>query len=292
VYSTRDLKGPHHRLTFSAHEIETTDILNLFEMSSAQKDFIDAARGHYGPAWIVELGEKTEAQVMAEVPGRFHEGTVAVVKRKLRRLVRNGMVHKDAKVTVTKPILADLRAGKVVLVDSSGLTEAEELLVSTVLARFILEENKKLFGDAAFDAMPPVLITLEEAQRVLGGGEGRQSVFAQIAREGRKFKTGLCAITQQPKLLDREVVSQFNTLFIMGLADKRDRDILQDSAKQDVSALENEIQMLMPGEVLITSPYAPFAVPGLVHLYERHLETRPKRDEPAPAARPPPADFY
>ena len=73
-------------------------------------------------------------------------------------------------------------------------------------------------------------------------------------------------------MLDKEVISQFNTLFILGLADKRDRDILQDSAKQDVSQLENEIQMLMPGECLITSPYAPFAVPALVHLYEDYLE--------------------
>jgi hypothetical protein len=97
-------------------------------------------------------------------------------------------------------------------------------------------------------------------------------VFAQIAREGRKFKVGLCAVSQQPKLISEEVLSQFNTLFILGLADKRDRDILRNSAKQDISMLDNEVQMLMPGEALIASPFTPFAIPCRVHLYEERVE--------------------
>ena len=68
------------------------------------------------------------------------------------------------------------------------------------------------------------------------------------------------------------MVSQFNTLFILGLSDQRDRAILQESAKQDVASLENEIQTLMPGECLITSPTVPFAMPVKVHLFEEHIE--------------------
>jgi hypothetical protein len=56
------------------------------------------------------------------------------------------------------------------------------------------------------------------------------------------------------------------------LADKQDRDILRNSAKQDVSMLDNEIQMLMPGEVLIASPFTPFAIPAMVNLYEEYVE--------------------
>jgi len=67
----------------------------------------------------------------------------------------------------------------------------------------------------------------------------------------------LCAVSQWPKLIKEEILSQFNTLFILGLADKRDRSILRDSAKQDVSRLNNEIQMLMPGEALMASHSLP-----------------------------------
>ncbi|MBI4393736.1 MAG: ATP-binding protein [Euryarchaeota archaeon] len=277
VYSTRKLRGAYNKLTLSAHEIEISDLRNLFEFSQPQVDFMDAAKARYGKAWFVEVGEKNEPQLQGEVAGNFHEGTISVVKRKIRRLVKNGLVHRDAEVTVSSRIIRELRAGKVVLIDTGGLTESEELLVATVLARAVFEANRNSFGEPEFETFPPVLVTLEEAQRVLGKGtSGSANVFAQIAREGRKFKTGICAVTQQPKLLDTEVISQFNTLFILGLSDKRDRDILQDSAKQDITRLETEIQMLMPGEAIITSPYTPFAVPATIHLYETWLQSLPK----------------
>ena len=92
--------------------------------------------------------------------------------------------------------------------------------------------------------------------------------------EGRKFKTGLCAITQQPKLIHEELLSQFNTLFILGLADERDRNILKSSAKNDISDLGTEIQMLEAGEAILTSPQSPFAIPTKIYLYEEWLRNR------------------
>jgi DNA helicase HerA-like ATPase len=106
-------------------------------------------------------------------------------------------------------------------------------------------------------------------------------VVPRVAREGRKFKVGLCAITQQPKLLDDELLSQFNTFFILGLADEKDRNILRSSSKQDISALGPEIQTLMPGECLIANLEAPFAVPAKVHLYDDLV----RATEPPPAPR-------
>lgn len=292
VYATRALKGQYAKLQISAHEIEIPDLKQLFEFSGPQGELLDAARYRYGSSWLADIHDKTPAELRNDLPN-FHEGTISVVKRRIARLFRTGLVHRDPAVSVTKNVLRELHEGKVVLVDSGGLSEAEELLVNSVLARAVFEENKRLFAEEGFDDVAPVLITLEEAQRVLGKAGG-QNVFASIAREGRKFKTGLCAITQQPKLVDREVLSQFNTLFIMGLADAQDRQTLKDSAKQDVASLENEIQTLMPGEVLITSPYAPFAIPGKVHLYEEYVERLAKQvPVTATAPRPTPgADFY
>ena len=269
VFATRPLKGSFTKLKISAHEIEIADLKQLFEFSGPQAEFLDAARHRYGAGYLADIHDK-DAGTLSEVFTNFHTGSISVVKRRVERLFRTGLVHRDKKVSVTDSIVTDLHDGKVVLVDTGGVTEAEELLISSVLARAVFTTNKELFAEDGFDKIPPVLVTLEEAQRVLGRG-GAQNVFAQIAREGRKFKTGLCAITQQPKLVNREVLSQFNTLFIMGLADKQDRETLKDSAKQDVASLENEIQTLMPGEVLITSPYAPFAIPAQVHLFEDYI---------------------
>ena len=38
--------------------------------------------------------------------------------------------------------------------------------------------------------------------------------------------------------------------------------------------LDNEIQMLMPGETLIASPFTPFAVSAKIHLFEDYVEAQ------------------
>ena len=111
-------------------------------------------------------------------------------------------------------------------------------------------------------------------------------MFPRVAREGRKFNVGICAVTQQPKLLDDELLSQFNTFFILGLADEKDRNILRSSAKQDISAQGKEIQTLMPGECVIASLAAPFAVPAKVDLYDDLVRATPPPPAPRPVAAP------
>jgi DNA helicase HerA-like ATPase len=82
---------------------------------------------------------------------------------------------------------------------------------------------------------------------------------------------GLCAITQQPKLIDKQLLSQFNTLVVMGLGDKNDRQQLEESAKQDLSSLDIEIQTLEKGEAIISTLSIPFPVPARIHRFEDYL---------------------
>jgi DNA helicase HerA-like ATPase len=274
VFSTRQLSGPYNRIKLSAHEIEVDDLMALYDFSGPQKDAFNTAIRVYRDDWLLELLERDIDELVIDMPGTF-EGSLGVIKRRLKNLFHYGLITKDKSISITSSIYRSLQEGKVVLVDTSGMGESEELLVSTVLARYVLDQNKSIYAKPdEFNQLPPMLITLEEAQRVLGlmSQTGRYNVFAKIAREGRKFKTGLCAISQQPKLIDPEILSQFNTLFILGLADRRDREILRSSARQDISRLDNEIQMLMPGEAVITSPRAPFALPVMIHLFEDYLK--------------------
>jgi len=97
---------------------------------------------------------------------------------------------------------------------------------------------------------------------------------------------GLCAVTQQPKLLDDELLSQFNTFFVLGLADEKDRNILRSAAKQDISSQGAEIQTLMPGECLIVNLAAPFAIPAAVDLYDDVVRSTPPAPAPRPTAAP------
>jgi hypothetical protein len=211
------------------------------------------------------------------------------VHRRARRIVELPCISIDPTVSVGAAILRDLVEGRVVLVDVSGLGSTEEVLVGSFLARRVMDHWQAAYLDdpELHESLPVVSVALEEAQRVLAASADRESnVFPRIAREGRKFKVGLTAVTQQPKLLDDELLSQFNTFFVLGLADEKDRNILRASAKQDISALGPEIQTLMPGECLVVNLAAPFAVPARVHLYSQLLAATPPPPEARPVAEP------
>ncbi|MEA3189467.1 MAG: hypothetical protein QOD77_49 [Thermoplasmata archaeon] len=287
VYSSRAVlgfAGRVHDLAVSAGEIKAADFANVYDLTGPQEEAIWAVSNKFRDQWLLQLANLDLDQLMASLGNRFMEGTLNVLQRRAQQVLRQPSIHTDTGLSTTKQILNHLGAGHVVLVDTSGLFPQEELLVSAVLARSLLERHR----DAArrpeeFRALPPVCVTLEEAQRVLNARGGSSNIFAQIAREGRKFKVGLGAVTQQPRLLSDELLSQLNTLFILGLADPTDRERVKAGARQDLSQVHKELQMMEPGEALVTTPGAPFALPLKAHLFEdRILEAKPVAQLAAP----------
>ncbi len=277
VYTSRPVAGfagRVHDLAVSALEVGVADFANVYHVSGAQEEALWAAANRFGRRWLLDLAFLPIEEVDAALGrGKFHESTLNVLKRRAEQLLQQPSIHTDDAVSTTTSILRHLEAGRVVLVDTSGLYPREELLVSAVLARALLNSYRAAYRDAdRFRSLPGACVILEEAQRVLNARGGSENVFAQIAREGRKFKVGLGAVTQQPRLINDELLSQFNTLFILGLADPTDRERVRGGSRQDLSQVTKEIQMLEPGEALLTMPGAPFALPLKAHLYETRLE--------------------
>src|SRR5439155_2543024 len=246
-----------------------------YEWSHPQEEALWELERHYGAPdlrWLLDFAQVDDLLAFRDVElnSRIALNTLQVVHRRARRIVELPCVAADPNVSVGGAIVRDLLDGRVALVDVSGLGSTEEVLVASFLTRKVLEEWSAAYLDdpERHERLPVVAVVLEEAQRVLARSADRESnVFPRVAREGRKFKVGLVAVTQQPKLLDDELLSQFNTYFILGLADEKDRNMLRGSAKQDISALGPEIQTLMPGECLVANLEAPFAVPAKVSLY-------------------------
>jgi len=160
-----------------------------------------------------------------------------------------------------------------VLIDIPRMSEVAELFLLSVISRAVLHKYKKIVqsGRAGEDEPHRVLLSIEEAQRVLSMESEKTGIFRQIAMEGRKFGVGLCAITQQPKNIDPRVLAQMNTFVIMGLADRQDRETIASSAKHDLSVLDLEIQTLDRGDAIISTIGIPFPVSCHVHRYEDYI---------------------
>ncbi|MGI8807153.1 MAG: ATP-binding protein [Acidimicrobiales bacterium] len=296
TYAARSLPNTSS-LRVGLAELTVDDLRTAYDWSRPQEEALFELErrfstgkvvGGEGLSWLVAFSQVEDLPGFRDVElgNRVALNTLQVLHRRARRIVELPCIAADAHVSVGSAVLRDLREGRVVLVDVSGLGSTEELLVASFLTRRVLEEwsNAYLEEPEAHERLPVVAIVLEEAQRVLAASKDRDSnVFPRVAREGRKFKVGLCAVTQQPKLLDGELLSQFNTFFILGLADEKDRTILRSSSKQDIAALGPEIQTLMPGECLLANLDAPFAVPAKIHLWADVVRTCPPPPAPRPA---------
>jgi len=275
VYATRATGAGATALRLSLAELTLGDLQTAYEWTSAQQDAIYRLIRFHREEWLTHVAE-VDIDTLVEEIG-VAAATMSVIQRRAQRILDMPCISRDpSQPSLSARIVDELMDGYSVLVDSSGLSSMEEILVASVITRRVLETYGGIYLEdrERFAALPPTLVALEEAQRVLSRVKrSDENVFPRVAREGRKFKVGLCAVSQQPKLIDDELLSQFNTFFILGLADEKDRNILRGSSKQDISNLGPEIQTLMPGEAIVTNLEAPFALPAQVWLYEEYLKS-------------------
>src|SRR5439155_6697626 len=238
TWAARPLPGASS-LRISLAELAVDDLRTAYEWTRAQEEALYELERHFGAGdlrWLLDFAQIDDLQGFRDIDlgGKVALSTLQVVHRRARRIVELPCVSPDPAVSVGGAVLRDLRDGRVVLVDVSGLSSTEEVLVASFLTRQVMDEWSAAYLDdpEVHERLPVVAVVLEEAQRVLARSADRESnVFPRVAREGRKFKVGLVAVTQQPKLLDDELLSQFNTYFILGLADEKDRNMLRGSAK-------------------------------------------------------------
>ncbi|MDD4052784.1 MAG: ATP-binding protein [candidate division Zixibacteria bacterium] len=276
TYTRRKVEGKHNSLAIPATQIEIEDVAQIFSFSQAQYEALHAVRLRYGHEWLNKLvgGDiETLTDDLKVGNSSFQEMTLGVLIRRAERIKSFSSIVHDNSISTLTDIINKIQHGYTVLVDTANLSQAEETLVTSVITRAVLHDYRYRYQSSEdFERLAPCLMILEEAQRVLAASAGDSNIFHQAVREGRKFRVGLGVVTQQPKLLSEELLSQLNSMFILGLADERDRTIVRGSAKQDISALGTEIQTLSAGEALLTAPAVPFALPLKIFLYEDYLK--------------------
>jgi len=271
-------------LKIHAEDLEPGDFTGIVDLSVAQKEALDALHKFYGKDWLLNLlVERKVIEVFKDLEQKIAMGTLYALKRKINYYLelegKEGVVfslNKRNQVSVYEKIWNAINENKTIIIDTSLVgDEAERLISSSVLSRVFTSYRKiKQANPAGFKHLPELLLIFEEAPRVLGKDvlTTGTNIFERVAREGRKFKIGLCAITQMPSLIPREILSQMNTKVIMGLPAPVDREAVINSSSQNISDENTEIQMLDVGEAIITSPFIKFPLPVKVMKFEELLK--------------------
>lgn len=138
-----------------------------------------------------------------------------------------------------------------------NFSEVDENIADAIAANILkhaLEQRKLAIRDGVSSKIrKPILFIIEEAHILAGINKNTESKYymAKIAREGRKFGIGMCIVTQRPKGLDKEILSQMNNMIILKLVEPEDQKHVQSASESLSKELMNYLPALNPGEAII-----------------------------------------
>lgn len=261
-------------LAINLETIHPDHLSGIISLSEVQEQAISRYHSEFGNKWIENIVRGTKIDGVKEV-------TLTVLKRIVRTKLsvheQDGEIVSKNRVFSTtsgsaaiRDIGRALEDGKMVIVDTSKIGDEAELLIGSMVANEVFTKYQNYKAEGQLDDKLPVSIVIEEAPRVLGSEKliAGDNIYSRIAREGRKFKVGLVAITQLTSVIPRDILTNINTKIILGNEMATERRAIIDSAAQDLSEDDRTIASLDKGEAIVTSIFTKFAVPIQIPFFD------------------------
>ena len=299
-------------LAINLKAIEPRHFEGVVDFSDAQLGTVHRAYTDHGRNWIAFLmgagsggGDDDDDDSDGSTGGASRadrsasRATIAVIRRKLRMLLgldvnpegelysRYGIFDAGTGGEATADdIVRHIESGRIVVLDTSQLASEAELVVGNIISTKLLERYKHYKTTGELSRKPVASIIIEEAPRVIGEdvlSSKDDNIYATIAREGRKFRVGLVAVTQLSSVIPRTILANMTTKIILGNEMKQEREAIIASAHQDLSNDDKNIASLDKGEAIITSIFVPFAIPVKIPNFEDLVKgARRRRNTPSP----------
>ena len=192
----------------------------------------------------------------------FEPGLDGKVAKDLDALMRDWVGHE-------KPIT---------IFDVSGLpSEILPTIVGTML-RIVYDVLFWAQDLAVGGREQPLLVVVDEAHRFLPEGieTPARRTLSMIAKEGRKYGTGLMLVTQRPSEIDSGVLSQCGSLIALRITNSADRAKVAAAVPDDLGGLVDQLPSLRTGEGIFLGEVMP--IPSRVRI--RKAKHKPVGDNP------------
>ena len=263
------------RLTINLQSLKPEHFEGIVGFTEPQSRAIDDIYRRHPDEWASKLlrgdhgaEDKKQLTTLSIIRARLQSVLDMYMNGEGDLVSRNGVFDSGAKGKGTiDRMVRSVEAGKVVVLDTSRLGDRTELVVGNMVASNLLRRYK---AGGMLRNMPVATIVIEEAPRVIGEEvlESGGNIYSTIAREGRKFKIGLTAVTQLSSVIPKTILANMNTKIILGNELKQERAAVIASSSQDLSDDDRNIASLNRGDAIISSIFVPFAMPVRIPLFE------------------------
>jgi len=203
--------------------------------------------------------------------------TIAAIQKRIRHLIDEGKGLHSKDSLLVEQVFAYLKQGKTVIIDLSLKDSTDASIVSTILVRKLFEHNKSEFTSNKSDAVIETVVFVEEAQNVLSEDlvKTNANPFVRCAKEGRKFKLGMVAITQRPSAISEEIRTQAENFFALHMGNSDDIKALTKSNIHYEGVIANFIQReSIPGNLYMVTSDRAFVVPIRVLEFEELVKNK------------------
>ncbi|MDE1813752.1 MAG: ATP-binding protein [Thaumarchaeota archaeon] len=116
--------------------------------------------------------------------------------------------------------------------------------------------------------LAPIFVIIEEAHVFIPKGEHTDTKYwaSKVAREGRKFGIGLGVVSQRPRNIDPNVLSQMGSLAIMRIVQDDDQQQIASAAESLSKDLLSQLSSLNIGDAVLVGQWV--NLPSIVHVDE------------------------
>jgi DNA helicase HerA-like ATPase len=169
-----------------------------------------------------------------------------------------------------------IKEGRVNILNISELSEKQANVALAYYFQELLNDRKaalaaknaknKATKRYRFDS--PIFVIIEEAHVFIPKGEETHTKYwaAKIAREGRKFGLGLGIVSQRPRNIDPNVLSQMGSLAVMKIVQEDDQHQIASAAESISRDLINQLTSLNVGDAVLVGQWV--NLPAMVHIEE------------------------
>jgi DNA helicase HerA-like ATPase len=157
----------------------------------------------------------------------------------------------------------EIRENHINILSLESLDENDMDIIVSYFSKEILRDRKESLRNGN---PKPIFIIFEEAHLIVPQNRNTKSklYISRIAREGRKFGVGICLVSQRPKTLDQESLSQCNNLIISKLIEPSDQSHVQHASENLSEDLLKQLPGLNVGEAVIIGPA--LKIPAIVKI--------------------------
>ncbi len=172
-------------------------------------------------------------------------------------------------------VLDQLKASKVNILNMLEFTERQANAAISYYLAEILEDRKRAMHGAEEQRVrftAPIICAIEEAHAFIPseGDADTKYIASKVAREGRKFGMALVVVSQRPRRVDQDVLSQMGSFAIMKLTNPEDQAHIREASEAISEDLLQNLPSLNVGEAVLLGEWVNIpAVVKIDHVAEK-----------------------